>query len=51
MRKSNLLSLAAAILMILGVVMIVLGVKGNIIPPTITGVGFIIIGIVFWKIK
>ena len=51
MRKSNLLSLAAALLFILGVIMIILGVRGNIIPPTVTGVGFVIIAVVFWKLK
>ncbi len=31
------------LLVIIGIVMIVLGVKANMIPPTLTGIGFFII--------
>jgi len=51
MRKSALLSLAALVLLILGIIMLYLGVRANILPPTVTGVGFIIIAAVFWKLK
>lgn len=34
-------------LLIISIVMIFLGVKANIIPPVLTGVGFILITILF----
>jgi hypothetical protein len=49
MNKNALLKLAATLLFILGIVMLFLGIRGKIIPPSITGVGFIIIGIAFWN--
>ena len=51
MKKSFFLSLAAAILAILGVIMIFIGARHNILPPFITGIGFIVIAAVFWKLK
>ncbi len=51
MRKNSLLTVAAFLLFVLGVYMIYLGTKANIQPPTITGVGFIIIAAVFWKLR
>lgn len=51
MRKNSLLTFAAFLLFVLGVYMIYLGTKANILPPTITGVGFIIIAAVFWKLR
>ncbi len=39
------------LLMIIAIVMIVLGIKADIIPPTLTGIGFIIIAILFLKNK
>jgi drug/metabolite transporter (DMT)-like permease len=51
MRKNSLLTVAAFLLFVLGVYMIYLGTKANILPPTITGVGFIIIAAVFWKLR
>lgn len=47
--KSTLLKAAAILLIILGLIMLALGIRGNIIPPALTGVGFIFIGIVFWN--
>lgn len=35
------------LLLILAVVMIYLGTKGGILPPTLTGVGFILIAALF----
>jgi drug/metabolite transporter (DMT)-like permease len=51
MRKNSLLTVAAFLLFILGVYMIYLGTKANILPPTVTGVGFVIIAAVFWKLR
>lgn len=51
MKKTGILTLAAFLLALLGIIMIVLGTRANILPPTITGVGFIIIAVVFWKLK
>jgi O-antigen ligase len=51
MNKTNTLSIAALLLVILGIYMIVLGTRAGILPPTVTGIGFIIIALVFWKIK
>ncbi len=38
------------VLVIIGIVMIVLGVKSNIKPPILTGVGFFIIAYLFGQI-
>jgi drug/metabolite transporter (DMT)-like permease len=51
MRKNSLLTVAAFLLFIFGIYMIYLGARGNILPPTVTGVGFIIIAAVFWKLR
>jgi len=51
MEKKKLFTVAAILLGILGVIMMVLGIKGSIPPPFITGVGFLVIGFVFWKMK
>jgi len=51
MKRSFFISLAAIILAILGVIMLYLGTKHNLLPPFVTGVGFIVIAAVFWKIK
>ena len=51
MSKNSLLTVAAFLLFVLGVYMIYLGTKANILPPTITGVGFIVIAAVFWKLR
>ena len=47
MKKNSTLLLAAVLLMFLGIYMIYLGTKGKILPPTITGAGFIIIAVAF----
>lgn len=39
------------LLPIVAVVMIYLGVKGNMLPPTLTGIGFILIGVLFYVQK
>jgi drug/metabolite transporter (DMT)-like permease len=51
MTKNNLLTVAAFLLFVLGIYMIYLGTRANILPPTVTGAGFIIIAAVFWKLK
>ena len=38
-------------LIIIAVVMIILGIIAKIVPPALTGVGFIIIAILFYKKK
>ncbi len=39
------------LLLIVAIAMIFLGTKAGILPPTLTGVGFIIIAILFYKNK
>ena len=39
------------VLLALGAYMIYLGTKGGIVPPTITGIGFIAIAVVFFNRK
>jgi hypothetical protein len=51
MKKNDLLAFAAVLLLILGIYMIYLGTKAHILPPGITGAGFIIIAIVFWRLR
>ena len=43
MKKNTILVGGAVLLIILGIYMIFLGSKAGILPPTITGVGFIVI--------
>jgi len=47
MKKNSTLAIAAILLMLLGIYMIYLGTNGKILPPTITGIGFLIIAIAF----
>ncbi|HKC34931.1 MAG TPA: hypothetical protein VKB95_02680 [Chitinophagaceae bacterium] len=49
MKRNTTLTSAAVLLALLGIYMIYLGTKGKILPPTITGIGFMIIAIVFWR--
>ena len=51
MKKNDLLAIATILLLILGIYMIYLGTKANILPPTVTGAGFVIIAAVFWKLR
>ena len=37
------------LLLLVAIAMIFLGVKGGILPPTLTGVGFILIAILFYR--
>jgi hypothetical protein len=40
-------TIAGAALILLGIVMIYLGTGAGILPPTITGIGFFVIALVF----
>ena len=51
MKRNSTLAIAAVILMVLGIYMVYLGSKGKILPPTITGVGFIVIAIAFLGLR
>lgn len=51
MNKNYTLTTAAVLLVLLGVYMVYLGTKAKILPPTITGVGFIIIAIAFLGLR
>jgi len=51
MKKNSTLAIAAILLMLLGIYMIYLGTKGKILPPTITGIGFMIIAIAFLGLR
>lgn len=50
MSRKTVLSVAAFLLLALGIYMIYFGTSKNMIPPTVTGAGFIIIAAVFWKL-
>jgi len=51
MKKNSTLAIAAILLILLGIYMIYLGTKGKILPPTITGIGFMIIAIAFLGLR
>ncbi|MBT8147508.1 MAG: hypothetical protein KJN90_11695 [Gammaproteobacteria bacterium] len=38
---------AGLVLVLLGAVMVFLGIKAAILPPTVTGIGFFVIALVF----
>ncbi len=40
-------SIALILLVVIAIVMIVMGIKANMKPPILTGIGFIIIGYLF----
>ena len=39
------------LLLLIAIAMIFLGVKGGILPPTLTGVGFIVTALLFYRNK
>lgn len=45
------LTTAAFFLVLLGAVMIYMGIKVSLIPPAFTGIGFIVIGLVFLGLR
>jgi hypothetical protein len=51
MKKNSTIAVAAILLALLGIYMIYLGTKGKILPPTITGIGFIIIAVAFLSLR
>ena len=51
MNKNSLLLLSSVILFLLGIYMIYLGTRADILPPTITGVGFLVIAIAFTGLR
>ena len=51
MKKNSTLLIIAVMLIFLGTYMIYLGTAATILPPTITGFGFIIIAIAFLGIR
>jgi hypothetical protein len=50
MSRKSVLTIGAFLLLVLGIYMIYFGTTKNMIPPTVTGAGFIIIAAVFWKL-
>jgi hypothetical protein len=51
MKKNTTLIISAILIMLLGIYMIYLGQRGKILPPTITGIGFLIIARVFLGLR
>jgi len=51
MKKNSILTIAGMLLILLGIYMIYLGSKGKILPPTITGVGFVVIALAFLGLR
>ena len=51
MKRNTTLLIAANLLVLLGIYLIYLGTKGKIWPPAITGIGFMIIAIVFLGLR
>ena len=51
MNKNFLLSFSAIALVALGITMIYLGTDKHLLPPTLTGIGFIIIAFVFLSLR
>ena len=51
MKKNELMSISALLLLFVGGYMIYLGTKAGILPPTVTGIGFIIIAIAFFGLR
>lgn len=51
MKKNQLLLICAILLFALGILMVYLGVKAGIYPPSITGAGFLVIAFVFLGLR
>lgn len=54
MERNNVLTASSVILVLLGVIMIVLGINAGpkvLIPPIVTGIGFMIIAWTFMMLK
>ncbi|HET9745705.1 MAG TPA: hypothetical protein VFP97_08330 [Chitinophagaceae bacterium] len=51
MNRNSTLLISAALLMLLGIYMVYLGTTNKILPPTITGIGFVVIAIAFLSLR
>ena len=51
MNKNSTLLISAVLLMLLAVYMVYLGTTKKMLPPTITGVGFIVIAVGFLSLR
>ena len=51
MKRSVLLAASAAVLALLGATMIGLGARAGIAPPTVTGIGFLVIAATFLALR
>ena len=51
MNRNLLLIISSVLLALSGVYMIYLGTSKNMVPPTVTGIGFIIIAIAFLSLR
>ncbi|HEU5166461.1 MAG TPA: hypothetical protein VFU29_13010 [Chitinophagaceae bacterium] len=51
MNKNSTLVIAAILLIVLGIYMVYLGTNGKILPPTMTGIGFMIIAFAFLGLR
>jgi xanthine/uracil permease len=51
MNRNSTLLIAAVLLMALGVYMVYFGTSKNMIPPTVTGIGFVVIAIAFLNLR
>ena len=51
MNKNSTLLISAVLLMLLAVYMVYLGTTKKMMPPTITGVGFIVIAVAFLSLR
>jgi Na+-transporting methylmalonyl-CoA/oxaloacetate decarboxylase beta subunit len=49
MNKNSVFAAATAVMLALGIYMIYLGATAKIQPPVITGIGFLVIALVFWS--
>ncbi|MGD1839683.1 MAG: hypothetical protein ACFB0B_02140 [Thermonemataceae bacterium] len=51
MRKTQVIGIVALLLVIIGVAMIAIGIKMRILPPPLTGVGFMLIAWALWTMR
>jgi len=51
MNRNSTLLISSVLLILLGIYMIYLGTSKNMIPPTVTGIGFIAIAIAFLSLR
>lgn len=51
MKTNQLLLITAILLILIGLAMIIIGIRAGILPPPLTGIGFILIALVFLQLK